>query len=94
MSYIELLDLNTYLRCQGNKLIETGGDAISQIQTVGISTGQTTYRLWGGGEQKGNLNNLCQQSVPYLILLPTEEGKKDNCEHWLDTNDIKVNIYA
>lgn len=48
----------------------------------------------GGGEQKGNLNNLCQPSVPYLILLPTEEGKKDNCEHWLDTNDIKVNIYA
>ena len=42
MSYIKLLDLNTYLRCQGNKLIETGGDVISQTQTVGISTDQTT----------------------------------------------------
>ena len=20
-------------------------------------------------------------------------GEKDNCEHWLDSNDIKVNIY-
>ena len=30
----------------------------------------------GGGEQKGNLNNLCQPSVPYLILLPTKEGKR------------------
>ena len=31
----------------------------------------------GGGEQKGNLNNLCQPNVPYLILLQTEEGKKN-----------------
>ena len=23
----------------------------------------------------------------------TRRGEKDNCEHWLDTNDIKVNIY-
>ena len=30
------------LRCQRNMLIDTGGEAISQIQAVGIPTGQTT----------------------------------------------------
>ena len=30
------------LRCQRNMLTDTGGEVISQIQAVGISTGQTT----------------------------------------------------
>ena len=24
----------------------------------------------------------------------SRRGEKDNCEHWLDIDDIKVNIYA
>ena len=55
-------------------LIDTGGEAISQIQAVGISTGQPRGSGWRGTEKQ--LYNLCQPSVPYLILLPTEEGKK------------------
>ena len=47
---------------------------------------------WRGTEKQ--LYNLWQPNVPYLILLPTARGEKDNCEHWLDTDDIKVNIYA
>ena len=53
MSYIKLLDLNSNLRCQREKLIDTGGEAISQIQAVGISTDkQPRGTGWRGTERQ------------------------------------------